>query len=124
MQGMTKDPAKYAATRRNSTITSRRYYFPAMTKFAPDDLAKLCKNRGTTCLAAILWASQNEELQTHLTKLAFDAMKGIAIKPVYHPAVRYNAMLVIGMLDDKYAIARGANQRPPKPLQGCEQVSW
>jgi hypothetical protein len=36
-------------------------------------------------------------------------------QPPYHPAVRYNAILVIGQLDEQYAIERGGNSRPPKP---------
>src|SRR5262249_19732312 len=32
------------------------------------------------------------------------------------PALRYNAVLVIGMLDQEYAIDSGAGRRPPKPL--------
>jgi hypothetical protein len=38
----------------------------------------------------------------------------IALGP-YHPAVRYNAVLILGELDQQYA-AKGANPTPPIPL--------
>lgn len=118
IKGMAKDPAKYDATAFDDYFTT--YYFPAMTKFAPEDLANLYKNR-SELFSRYLWAAQSEELQAHLTKLAFDAMKGVAIKPVYHPAVRYNAILVIGLLDDKCAIIAGPNVRPPKPSKDANK---
>src|SRR5690606_15009450 len=50
---------------------------------------------------------------------AFKAMVPIVVSkgdPAYHPAVRYNAILTIGLLDEQYAIESGANRRPPTPL--------
>jgi hypothetical protein len=85
-----------------------------MTRFGEDELAKLGAAR-YDLFQRYLWASPNEAMQKDLSDLAFNYMKGVAVKPSYHPAVRYNAILLIGLLDDKYAIPTGANQRPPKP---------
>jgi hypothetical protein len=43
-------------------------------------------------------------------------MQKIVVNPNYHPAARYNAVLVIGMLDKQYAVDIGSTKRPPKPL--------
>jgi hypothetical protein len=112
--GFVKDPAKYAANQQQFDDFFKSYYFPAMTQFGPDDLAKLGKSR-SDLFGLYLWAAQNEDLQKNLTTIALDSMKNIAAKPAYHPAVRYNAVLIIGMLDDKYGIVAAGNQRPPKP---------
>jgi hypothetical protein len=64
-----------------------------------------------------LWATDNEQLQSTLTELAYAAMLNI-IKPQsppFHPAVQYNAIITLGMLDAQYA-REGASPRPPKPL--------
>ena len=113
IEGMAKDPSKYEVTAFDDYF--KTYYFPAMTRFGEDDLAKLGTLR-YNMFNRILWQSQNEQMQAHLTELALNYMKGVAGgKSPYHPAVRYNAILIIGLLDDKYAIPTGANQRPPKP---------
>jgi hypothetical protein len=116
IQAMAKDPAKYTAGQQQFDEYFTGYYFPAMTRHSEEDLAKLGALR-YDLFNRILWATQNEDLQSHLSKLAFDGMKSIAVKPIYHPAVRYNAILVIGMLDDKYGIDTASNKRPPKPQE-------
>ena len=114
-QTMIKDPAKFAADQAEFDDYFGNAYFPAMTRFEADDLAKLGKLR-SDLFALYLWATPNEELQKDLTGIAFDKMKVIATKPVYHPAVRYNAVLIIGLLDQQYGSDSGSNKRPPKPL--------
>jgi hypothetical protein len=54
-----------------------------------------------------------QNAQDHLTNLAFKSMGQIvgAQDPAYHPAVRYNAILIIGLLDQKYG-----ERQPPEPL--------
>jgi hypothetical protein len=119
IEGMSKDPSKYDETAFNDYFKS--YYFPAMTRFGEDDLAKLGALRWNMFFR-ILWPTQNEQLQAHLSDLALNYMKGVAGKPIYHPSVRYNAILIIGMLDDKYAIPTGPNQRPPKPSKEANKL--
>jgi hypothetical protein len=50
--------------------------------------------------------------------MAFNAARKMiaASNPPYHPAARYNAVLILGQLDKQYAIETGANRRPPVPL--------
>jgi hypothetical protein len=90
-------------------------FFPDMTRYEPAALGKLGDKRDRQLFRSYLWATSNQQLQSDITKWAFDAMKRIA-SPGYHPAVRYNAILIIGMLDQEYAIDVGSNRRPPKPL--------
>jgi hypothetical protein len=115
IQGMAKDPAKYAASLDQFNDYFTKWYFPSMTRFGPEDLSKLGGLR-YDIFNRFLWATQNEDLQNHLTELLMPAMKSIAAKPIYHPAARYNAILVIGMLDRQYGIDSASNKRPPKPL--------
>jgi hypothetical protein len=113
-QSCVKAADKYAGAKDQFLEYFTNYYFPTMTQFGPEDLAKLGALR-YNLFNQVLWATQNEDLQKDLTAAALVAMTKIAANPVYHPAVRYNAVLVIGMLDDKYGIAAAGNQRPPKP---------
>ncbi|MCI0491981.1 MAG: hypothetical protein L0Z07_03480 [Planctomycetes bacterium] len=113
-----KDPASYAADRAKFDEFFTKYYFPAMTRTEPQALEELGKLR-YELFARYLWATNSEPLQRDLTGMAFQAMVpivGSKGQPPYHPAARYNAILVIGQLDDQYAIEAGANRRPPKPL--------
>ena len=114
-QTMIKDPAKFTADQAEFDDYFGNAYFPAMTRFEADDLAKLGKLR-SDLFALYLWATPNEDLQKDLTDIAFDKMKVVATKQVYHPAVRYNAVLIIGLLDQQYGSDSGSNKRPPKPL--------
>jgi hypothetical protein len=119
-----RNPAEFAADKANFTDYFQKYYFPAMTRNTPNDLADLGKLRADI-FKNYLWATTNAELQSHLTDMAYKAMVKIISNqqaPQYHPAVRYNAILVIGLLDDQYAIEGGANTRPPKPHAGAGKV--
>ncbi len=60
-----------------------------------------------------LWATTNTQLQQDLTNLAYVELGKRISNPEYHPAFRYNAILVIGMLDEQYANGPG---QAPKPL--------
>ena len=113
----TADAGAYAADQQKFAQFFTDYYFPDMTKTGDADLARLGDSR-TNIFKRYLWATANPQLQKDLTDLALERMKGIvtAKDPPYHPAVRYNAVLVLGMLDEQYAIDSGAGRRPPKPL--------
>jgi hypothetical protein len=92
-----------------------------MTQTEPDHLASLGNLRYDQ-FRKILWATDHEPLQRDLTEIAFNAARKIvgAAKPPYHPAVRYNAVLILGQLDQQYAI-EGANARPPVPLPAATE---
>jgi len=112
VQRCLKDPAEYAANKEKFEEFFSKYYFPKMTRPSPDALAELGKDR-YELFTRYLWPTTNADLQKHLTELARVAMEKIIANPAYHPAVRYNAVLIMGMLDEQYAIE---NRRPPKPL--------
>jgi hypothetical protein len=114
-QSWVRNPAEYANSKANFTDFFQKYYFPAMTLSTPNDLAELGELRANL-FKNYLWATTNAELQKHLTDMAYAAsMKVLKQAPAYHPAVGYNAVLVLGLLDDEYALEGGANPRPPKP---------
>jgi hypothetical protein len=114
-QNCIKEPTRYAADKDKFTEYFVKFYFPAMTQFGPDDLSKLGDAR-YNLFSKFLWPSKSEELQRDLTQLAFDAANGIVFSrdKNYHPAVKYNAVLILGLLDDQYADA-GGTKHPPKP---------
>ena len=111
-----RDPARYSADRAKFADFFTKAYFPLMTRTGPEELARLGDMR-YKLFKDYLWGTNNEQLQSDLTALTFSAMGGIvtAQNPPYHPAVRYNAVLVMGMLDEQYP-REGATARPSKPF--------
>lgn len=116
-QNFAKNPTANPADRERFDTFFTEYYFPAMTRYGPDDLAELGDLR-YDLFRRFLWQTDSEPLQRDLTEMAYETMRQIVVarEPAYHPAARYNAILVLGMLDQQYAIDVGANRRPPKPL--------
>lgn len=90
----------------------KTYYFPRMTQSNPGSLAELGNNREG--LVKLLRGSTVPEAQVHLTNLTLGVMRVLS-RGNYHPSVRYNAALIIGMLDKQYA-RTGANPAPPITL--------
>jgi hypothetical protein len=112
------DAANYSADKASFAEYFQKYYFPSMTRTGQDDLAKLGDAR-FRLFKNFLWSTNNPELQKDLTDMAFNAMGAVVLSknpPPYHPAVRYNAVLILGLLDEVYAIDSGGDARPPKPL--------
>ncbi|HEX4414551.1 MAG TPA: hypothetical protein VH107_13045, partial [Lacipirellulaceae bacterium] len=113
-QQCAKDPATYQANKDKFAEYFNKYHFPAMTRTEPDKLGQIGKLR-EDLFKYILWKSTDPALQHDLTQLAFAYMGKIvsAENPSCHPAARYNAILVIGMLDDQYS---PDGRQPPKPF--------
>ena len=107
-----KNPARFANDGAQFIEFFDKYYFPAMTRFAPGDLGQLGRMRDDL-FSRFLWASTDENLQRELTEMAFKKVQPVERSSKYHPAVRYNAILILGMLDKTYATAG----RPPVPLK-------
>jgi hypothetical protein len=105
------NPAAFAADKAHFDDYFTKYYFPDMTHFEPADLARLGDAR-YNLFKRYLWATNNPQLQRDLTDMAYKAMGKLVVNS-YHPAVRYNAILVIGMLDEQYPNGPG---QPSKPL--------
>ena len=90
-----------------------KYSFPKMTSTVPEDLGELGKMREDLFKRYIRQATVQPALE-QLTGLTIKAMAAIA-RGNFHPAARYNAVLILGMLDQKLATV-GANPTPPVPL--------
>jgi hypothetical protein len=112
--GVARNPANYAANRPQYEEFFNKYYFPNMTGSSPEELATLGIAR-YALFRDFLWKTDNEQVQKALTDLAYQAMGKILVAkdPPYHPAVRYNAILILGMLDDQYA--RDGATTPARP---------
>jgi hypothetical protein len=107
-----KNPTRLLQDRPQFVEFFDKYYFPAMTRFETNDLAQLGRMR-EDLFGRFLWATTDESLQHELTQMAFKKMQPVERSAKYHPAVRYNAVLILGMLDQTYA----APGRPPVPLK-------
>ena len=118
-----RTPSRYAADKAKFQEYFTGYYLPEMTQDSPEALAGLGDKR-FDLFRKYLWATDNEQLQRELTEIAFSAAKKIAgaANPPYHPAVRYNAVLILGQLDQQYAIETGASRRPPVPLPAATEL--
>jgi hypothetical protein len=111
-----RDAASFAQQRAQFEEFFKKVYFPTMTGTSPEELARLGQLR-YDLFKNYLWATNNPQLQQALTELAYTAMLGIIRpqSPSFHPAVQYNAIITLGMLDAQYA-QEGASPTPPKPL--------
>jgi hypothetical protein len=104
-----RSPAEYAAKKAQFDEYFTGYYFPEMTQINEANLGRLGDLR-YNLFKRYLWATTDPQVQAGLTALADKEMRRIA-GGSYHPAVRYNAILVLGMLDDKYS----TGAEPPVP---------
>jgi len=108
-----RNPSALAANRGAIDDYFKRYYFPIMTDTDPASLGQLAKLRDDL-FKRILRNATSKSAQDHITGLTMAIMGRIALDQ-YHPAVRYNAVLILGELDQQYA-TKGANPKPPTPL--------
>jgi len=103
-QNCVKNPAAYAADKEKFNEYFTKYHFPSMTRTEPDKLGDVGKLR-EDLFKTFLWKSTDPVLQHDLTQLAFGQMVKIVGQdnPPFHPAARYNAILIVGLLDEKYS---------------------
>jgi hypothetical protein len=117
-----RDPAKYAAEKAKIDEYFDKYYFPSMTGISPEELGQLGDLR-YNLFKNYLWKTTNEQFQQQLTQKAYAAAVKILNPknppPPYHPAVRFNAVLILGMLDRQYGIE---GSRQPEPLPQANKV--
>ncbi len=90
-----------------------KYYLPKMTRPDPHALGELGKDR-YELFRQYVWPA-DPSVQKWLTNTLLQRMKTIYDDAAYHPSVRYNAVLIVGLLDDEYGIDSGPNRRPPQP---------
>ena len=72
-----KNPGRFATDRERFMEFFDKYYFPAMTRYTPEDLSQLGRMRDDL-FARFLRASTDENLQTELTQMALTKMWPIA----------------------------------------------
>jgi len=106
-----KDPSAFEVNKKALEDYFTKYYFPTMTQ--PAKLGELGKRR-ENLFKQFLRPARVPAARQHLTALTLKAM-GIIARGNYHPAVRYNAVLILGMLDEKVA-GSGAGGAKPVPL--------
>jgi hypothetical protein len=112
------DPAKYTAEKQKFDEFFNNYFFPALTRNDPIGLDQMGKLRGDF-FKVYLWGTTNPTLQKDLTEMAFARLGNIVVSrdnPPYDPRVRYNAVLMLGLLDSQYANqGPGGAAIPAKP---------
>lgn len=92
-----------------------KYFFPMMTSDDPEQLAALIENKEKLLRQFINIRGVTPAAQKYLIDRTAAVMRAVASGAKgknYHPAVRYNAALILGQLDQ--AAAAGGN--PPVPL--------
>lgn len=89
------------------------YYFPRMTRTDAESLGRLAEDR-KKFFQQYLNLTKSQSVRNDMVKMTMSRMGKIALGN-YHPAGRYNAILLIGMLDEIPATV-GANPKPPTPL--------
>lgn len=96
--------ADFAANKDKFDEFFTSYYFPLMTIADPEKIGDVGKLRADFFKNYI--GKANPEVQAELTRLAYETIvkKIIAAQnPPCHPAARYNAVLILGQLDEDYA---------------------
>jgi len=91
----------------------KAYLFPKMTIFSAENLAEIAKDR--TSLIKLIQSANDGQAQQYLTNMSLQLAAVIA-RDNYHPASRYNAVLVLKDLDQRYTSGFGTNATPPVPL--------
>ncbi len=107
------DPAAFqdAQSRQRFDQYFKEFLFPTMTLYDSNSLGSLGSLR-KGFFGRNLGRAAFPEVRAHLTQMAFNEMKAIAADD-FHPAVRYNAMLIIGRLDEQPA--NDTAKQPPVP---------
>ncbi len=90
-----------------------QFVFAKMTQTDADSLASLAGDRQK--FLEKLARARSDAAHDRLVDLTFNTMSTIATGN-FHPAVRYNAMLIIGELNSKEVVLIGEGAAPPIPL--------
>lgn len=131
--GIAKDPRKQAEFLRNvrdllqdkepfgesaKTLFNNyyvRYIFTLWTQTDPASLEKLPEERYKFLKDHLEMARNSPAPHNHLVDLTLATMAAIAKDPGFHPACRYHAVHLIGLLNDTEAERVGSNPRTPEP---------
>ena len=91
------------------------FSFPMMTQTTPEAFKELPERRNRFFRTELEIAT-SPEAHAHLVDLTLGEMTAI-VQDTYHPAVRYNAMLIISSLNDQEVVRTGSDKRVPEPMQ-------
>lgn len=86
-------------------------FFPSLVNASPEQLGNLAEQR-KVLMTQFLNVKGSQAAHDYLLALTLKTVRDkIAVK-AYHPAIRYNAVLIIGQLDKEVAKGGGANPVP------------
>ena len=105
-------PLDDAATKNRFDSWFTVYYFGSLTR--PDQLTGWVERR-QDFLDRRLVQIRTQRMRDYVINLTLQTMMSI-VRDNYHPAARYNAMLMIGMLNSSEAVTVGDAKGPPVPL--------
>jgi hypothetical protein len=94
-----------------------QYFFPVMTT---EDGLKNAADQRKRFLTDVA-AAKDAAMHSYLINLAFSTMRQVVQDNGFHPAARYNAMLLIIQLNDQEANTLGAAQTLPEPMRPALQ---
>jgi len=90
-----------------------RHFFPMMTRTDPKALQELPEER-FRFIRDHLEAATNPEVHEHVVDLALANLTPI-VQNNFHPIVRYNALLIIGSINQTEAVRIGGAKATPEP---------
>jgi hypothetical protein len=99
-----------------------RYFFPLMTHTTEANLKRLADDR--QAFLRLLENSKSPEAHTALVAITLREMTSIVQHPELHPAVRYNAMLIISNLNDTEPVRQLSNPTFPVPAVRARNIIW
>jgi uncharacterized protein (UPF0147 family) len=105
-------PLDDAATKSRFDNWFTVFYFGSLTR--PDQLTGWVERR-QDFLDRRLVQIRTQRMRDYVIRLTAQTMTSI-VRENYHPAARYNAMLLIGMLNSSEAVTVGDAKGPPVPL--------
>ena len=107
---LAKQPSLTAEEQAQFDAYMDNYLFPAMTQYTPKELESLGKLR-YDLFKQFLWAASPATQKKLSDKASKFAVKVVSSRK-YHPSVTYNALLILGMLDSKYATSANPTPTP------------
>lgn len=90
------------------------FSFPLMTQTTEDALQSLPERRHRLFRTEIEICTV-PEVHAHLVALTLEQMS-VIVQDSFHPAVRYNAMLIISSLNDQDIVRIGSEKKLPEPM--------
>ena len=109
-----RNPAGFGASQQAVDDYLKKGFFPQMTGTSPESLGELAGRRQD--LFKNIAQAANPSSQQYLIELAYNVSRVLA-RGNFHPAVRYNAVLMLGELDQQLGTATNPPVPHPKATQ-------